>query len=398
MAYSLDDILHLVGTLDDSPGDNPPRERFREFLPRHIENVGHAREMIESCLRESSQQYSRALQDLVNYTGNYLGFEVEYGRYQGVPGESGHDGLWVSPSGFHVVIETKTSEAAFNIKTATLTGYIDRLVSEGPIESRGKAMGLYVIGKPDPEVSQLEDKIVGQNKTDELRTISTDALLSLAELLSKYDVTHEDALSVIRPSGPSIDPIAKLMARIVEEEQQESGSVSGGVEIPVEQSRDGKTDQPTASKGPQSEGELCCWLTPVSDKEGMTPEQVIHQLVGKDQIYGYGEQTPGRKDLSLGDKIAFYASGEGVVAHAEVASAPDKKAQPGQYLSVPDAEDFPYVFELRRPTLYLEEPVDVKERRDQLEEFEDRDLSKQWAWFVQRSRELSGHDFDVLTR
>lgn len=397
MPYSLDDILYLVGTLDDSPGDNPPRERFREFLSEHIENVGHARDMIESCLRESGQQYSRALQDLVNFTGNYLGFEVEYGRYQGVSGESGHDGLWKSPSGFYVVIETKTSEA-FNIKTATLTGYIDRLVSEGPIESRESAMGLYVIGNPDPEVSQLEDAIVAQNKTDELRTISTDALLSLAGLLSKYNVTHQDALAVIRPSGPSIDPVANLMARIVEEEQKQSRDVGGNVEVPVEQSED-KGEEPTTSKEERAAGvEPSYWMTPVSDKEGMTPEQVIYRLVGEEQIYGYRGRTPGRKELSPGDRIAFYASGEGVVAHAEVASVPDKKAKPSEHLPVPDAEDFPYVFELRHPTLYLEEPVDVKDLRGQLEAFEGRDLSKSWSWFVQQSKAISEHDFDVLTR
>lgn len=400
MPSSLEDILRLVGTLDDSPGENTPRERFRDFLPRHIESVGHARDLIEACLRGSDLQHARALQDLVNYTGRFLGFEVEHGLYQGVAGEVGHDGLWESPTGFHVVIETKTSEA-FNIKTATLSGYVDQLISEGRISSWENAMGLYVVGDPDPEVSQLEDAIVAQNKTDQLRTISTDALLSLAELLSEYDVSHEAALAVLRPSGPSIDPIAKLMARIVAQEQVRQEST---LDSSTAESTDGEAT-PTEKNGEVSrsrsvsEVNQSWWLTPVSDKGEMTSKQVIYRLVGQEQIYGYRKSTPGRKDLSPGDGIAFYASGEGVVAHAEVATRPEEKEEPDSYLPVPDAEDFPYIFRLRDPVLYLDEPMAIdRELRGKLEEFEDRDLSKAWSWFVQSSREVSRHDFEVLTR
>jgi hypothetical protein len=392
----LDVILDLVGTLDDSPGDDTACERFRNYLEREIEDVGHARDLIEECLRESGPQYPRALQDLVNYVGHFLGFEVEHGRYQGVPGEIGHDGLWTSPTGFHVVIETKTTEQ-FHIKTSALTGYVNELISEQQISDWGNAMGLYVIGDPDPEVQQLRNAIVAENKTDQLRTISIDALLSLAELLSEYDVSHEDALAVLRPSGPSIDPIANLMARIVAQEQGRQSLESLQEDEPEHEERTSTVSEPE----PQLpvDGEPSYWLTPVSGKEGMTPEDVVYRLVGQDQIYGYGKRTPGRKDLSPGDRLAFYASGDGVVAHAVVASSPEKKANPEDHLATPDAQDYPYIFQLRNPTLYLDEPVVIDESlRGRLEAFEGRDLSKSWSWFVQSSREVSEHDFDMLTR
>jgi hypothetical protein len=337
----------------------------------------------------------------VNYTGHFLGFEVEHGRYKGVAGEVGHDGLWESPTGFHVVIETKTSEA-FNIKTATLTGYVDQLISEGRVPSWEKTMGLYVIGNSDPEIRQLEDAIIAQNKTDQLRTISTDALLSLAELLSEYDVSHEAALAVLRPSGPSIDPIAKLMARIVAQEQvrQESTPEGPTAEVNDEEKEPAHEEEEEKSRrNSELEVDRSWWLTPVSDKGEMTSEEVIYSLVGQEQIYGYRKGTPGRKDLAPGDGIAFYASGEGVVAHAEIASTPEKKGDPGDHLPVPDADDFPYVFELRDPVLYLDNPVAIdRDLRGKLDEFEDRDLSKAWSWFVQSSRGVSKHDFDALTR
>jgi hypothetical protein len=131
----------------------------------------------------------------------------------------------------------------------------------------------------------------------------------------------------------------------------------------------------------------------------MTPEEVVYRLVGENQVYGYGERTPGRKDLTPGDQIAFYATGEGVVAHADVASRPDEKANPENYLPTPDAEEYPYIFTLRDPVLYLEEPVVINQSlRGELDAFEGRDLSKAWSWFVQSSREVSEHDFHALTR
>jgi hypothetical protein len=402
MSYSLDVILDLVGQLDDSPGEDTARERFRTFLDREVDSVGHLRDLIEESLRRSGTQSARALQDLVNYAGHFLGFEVEHGRYQGVPGKIGHDGLWRSPTGFSIVIETKTTEN-FHIKTSALTGYVDALISEQRIPDWDQAMGLYVIGNPDPEVKQLRNAIVAESRTDQLRTVSIEALLSLAELLSEYDVNHEDALAVVRPSGPSIDPIANLMARVVAQEQvrqtaaQADTEDQGSSQSETEDSRAGMQEAAHVESPPSAE--RTCWLTPVSDKGSMSSRDVIYHLVAEEQVYGYGKRTPGRRDLAPGDRISFYASGEGVVAHAEVATVPEKKDNPGDHLPTPDADEFPYIFQLRNPVLYLDDPVVIDEDlRAQLDAFEGRDLDKAWSWFVQSSREVSAHDFKVLTR
>jgi len=84
MSVSLNEILDLVGSLDDSAGEDTPRERFRRFLRKNVHEVGEIRDHIEQCLRTSGDQYNRALQDLVNYVGEFLGFKVEFGRYRGV--------------------------------------------------------------------------------------------------------------------------------------------------------------------------------------------------------------------------------------------------------------------------------------------------------------------------
>lgn len=120
MNMTLKQILALVGQLDDTPGNETSRERFRRFLKENAKDVGQLRDYIQECLTTSGPQYNRALQDLVNYIGEFLGFQVDFGRYQGVQGQNGFDGHWASPKVFHIVTETKTTDA-YTIKTATLT-------------------------------------------------------------------------------------------------------------------------------------------------------------------------------------------------------------------------------------------------------------------------------------
>ena len=378
MSIGLNQILALVGKLDDSPGEDTPRERFRRYLEKNVLEVGQLRDYVEECLRNTGDNYNRALQDLVNYIGNFLGFEVTFGRYQGVLGEIGFDGHWESPTGFHIVVEVKTSEA-FAIKTAALVGYVDGLISQHKIPNWDKALGLYVLGRPDPEIRQLENAIVAEGRSDQLRIISVDSLLSLAELMSEYDIGHEEVLAVIRPSGPRVDPVVDLMTALVAKPRvlEEEG-------LPLEE------------VPPSREGEAAYWLTPVKSVPEQTAEECVRTLVGKEGIYAFGERTPGRRHLKPGDWMCFYATGgKGVIAHAQVASFPEKESHP----KVARPERYPWVFQVTDAQLYLDEPTVIDaDLRAQLDAFQDKDLTKHWAWFVQATRKITQRDFRILMR
>jgi len=376
MSITLNQILALVGKLDDIPGDETPRERFRRYLRENVREVGQIRDYVEECLRVSGDQYNRALQDLVNHLGHFLEFEVTFGRYHGVQGQLGFDGHWKSATDFHMVVEVKTTEV-YTIKTATLVGYVDGLISEKKIPSWDNALGLYVVGRPDPEIRQLENAIVAEKRTHQLRIVSVGSLLSLAEMMNEYDVGHEDILAVMRPSGPTIDSVVNLMARLVAQRRAE--------EQPEEEVQPAK---------PTIRGEGAYWLTPVKSDEEETAEEVIENLVGQEQIYAFGERTPGRRHLVPGDWICFYATTKGVVAHARVLTKPEKRIH-----SKVDAEAYPWLFSLESSRLYLDQPIVIDASlRNQLDAFRGRDPNKSWAWFVQATRRISAHDFNILTQ
>jgi len=385
LALPLNQIIALVGKLDDAPGEETPRERFRRFLKENVREVGQVRDYVEECLRSSGDQYNRALQDLINYLGYFLGFEVTFGRYQGVHGQLGFDGHWTSPTGFHIVIEVKTTDV-YAIRAAILVGYVDGLISEQAIANWDCALGLYVVGRPDAELRQLENAIFAERRTHQLRIISTDSLLVLAEMRSEYKVAHEEILSLLRPSGPKIDPFVDLMARLVAARRSEQLPEPTSM---LEPEKEPPYQEPSPDRG------RVYWLTSVKSDERGTAEETIQTLVGQEHMYAFGEETPGRKLIKPDDWICFYAAGKGVIAHAKVASIPEKK--PHRLIRSPDK--YPWTFHLADAALYPDAPIVISaEVRNSLDAFRERDPNTPWGWFVQVTHKLTEHDFNLLTR
>ena len=60
VSITLTETLDLVGRLDDTPGEETPRERFRRRLHDKVREVGQVRDYIEECLRTPGDQYNRA--------------------------------------------------------------------------------------------------------------------------------------------------------------------------------------------------------------------------------------------------------------------------------------------------------------------------------------------------
>jgi len=373
MNITLSQVLGLVGKLDDSPGKDTPRERFRRFLRENIKDVSSLRDYVEECLRNTGEQYNYALQDLVNHIGTFLGFEVVFGRYRGVPGEIGFDGHWKSPTGFHIVVEVKKSEV-YSTRTSVLVNYIDRLISERRIPDWDHALGLYVIGRPDPSIKQLENSIIAERRERQLRVISVEALLSLAEIKAQYDVSHEDLLNIIRPSTPRIDPIVDVIIRLAS---------PSSLEITKEE-----------EKVSEIKERVNYFLAPAKGDETRTAEDIVRYLVGEKKLWAFGERTPYREVLKPGDKICFYASGKGVVAHAEIATKPEKVKKP----EIKELRGYPWIFKLKNVRLYLDDPVILDANlRSKLDVFKERDQSA-WGWFVHRTQKITEHDFKLLTK
>jgi hypothetical protein len=385
LSLRLSKILNLVGKLDDAPGDQAPRERFRNLIREEVKEIGQLRDLINEALANNEIQYSRALQDLVNHLGTFLGFSVNFGRYQGVQGELGHDGLWSTPEGFSIVVEVKTSEN-FPIQTSKLTGYIAELISQHQIADWQNALGLYVIGRPDPNVKQLENAIVAEKNVHPLRIVSVVSLLTLADMMSEHGLTRDDVLALLRPSGPTVDTIVDTINHVLAQSLAREAAPSPIV-------------QPAPSQAPAISSEETpfggsYWLTPVADDEdtGESAEQIVDTLVVQRNSYAFAETTPNKGYLRPGDHLCFYASGRGVVAHATIASGAEKR--PGAV-----SDSYPWVISTKDPKFYPKDPVVVDlDLRRRLNVFQSRNPAGAWGWFVVTMRAIDKHDFELLTR
>ena len=64
---TLKQLLSLVGTLNDREGEDTARERLHRFLEENVKEAGQVRDFIEECLRNTGDQYNKALQGLINH-------------------------------------------------------------------------------------------------------------------------------------------------------------------------------------------------------------------------------------------------------------------------------------------------------------------------------------------
>jgi hypothetical protein len=403
--FTLDQILGLVGPLDDSSGANTPRERFRSFLRESVISVGSVRDYVESCLNNKGPQYDFALQDLVNHIGTLIGFDVTFGRYRGIANEIGHDGLW-RRQGFSIVVEVKTTDA-FSIRTDTLVGYVNQLISAQQVTDWDHALGLYVFARTDAHLKPLGNSIIAEKRTHELRIATVDTILSLAELVQEGHITPDEAVALLKPGGVMVSDTVRVIARIasqsasIEAIQTSSEPIAPvGVEV-TEVPRTESLLPPSPGTGTSfrvsgQNADQLYLMTPVSDEEMQTAQQTISSLLNAGW-YVFADGTAGLKRLKPSDRICFYESGVGVVADTKVASKPERKP-PSDPRLVKNPTKFAWSLQVTEPKLYFQRAIVIDAAlREQLDAFRGRDLARSWSWFVQGTRIITKHDFDILT-
>ena len=169
------------GKLSDS---GPSAPEFRAFLAQ-IPSTLLVR-YVDECLIDSFNGSGLVLQDVINEIGRRLGFDVVPGRYRGVAGQVGLDGLWRSQEGHAFVIEVKTTDT-YRVDLDTIVGYRTALVQSASI-SEDHSSVLIVVGRQD--TGDLEAQIRGSRHAWDVRLISSEALLKLLAVKEDVDDPH----------------------------------------------------------------------------------------------------------------------------------------------------------------------------------------------------------------
>ena len=191
---------------------------FRTFLS-HISTDLLSR-YAEDCLAQSFADSGLALQDCVNELGARLGASVTPGRYRGVQGQPGFDGVWLFPDGFGIIVEVKTTDT-YRIDLNKVAAYRSMLVAGGKV-SLDQSSVLIVVGRQD--TGDLEAQVRGSRFAWDIRLVSIDALFHLLRI--KEEVDDPEMMSrihqVLRPREfTRLDDIVDLLFRTAEDVRQE---------------------------------------------------------------------------------------------------------------------------------------------------------------------------------
>jgi hypothetical protein len=262
MKIDLDQILALAGDLVEEGA----RDRFRRFLLDSAKDSDSIKELATSALKVSDTQHHLALQDIVLSLGAPLGFD---------PGLS-FGGHWKSLAGVIFLLELVAGDEPLDI--AALVGRVEAAEKEvlqdedgGAADEKDELSVLVLIVAQDSELLRVEEAIIEGDSEGQVRAISISALLVLSKIAKDYRLTHDDVLLLLLTSGPSVDPIVDLIARIISQCEAETPTLE----------------------------EIAQILGPTSRGGESTSEGALSDLIDQSRYYAFGNRGYGRRDTRI---------------------------------------------------------------------------------------------------
>ena len=322
MSITLDELLLLVGRLDDAPGFDTPRERFRRFLLERVTDVPTVSALIDDCQRSVGEQRHRALQDLIVIVGRLLRFEVTFGTYEPSADAVKVDGQWRSPGLLDVVLEIRTEQTT----SATLDG-LARATAAAPGAGLEPRIGLCVVARQYAARARLS-RALDVSRLPDIRVVTVASLLALAAQAAADRLVHAEVVKLLH-SGVALDFVIDLLDR--------PAANGHSVESAAEQ------DPPA----PAAVREPAYWIATITGNEVAAPEQLLASVIAERRVLAICPWGKLRGEGSPGDWVGFFVPGKGLVGHAQLESIVDDSTK-----VVRHARRFSCVYRLERVTLY----------------------------------------------
>jgi hypothetical protein len=332
MSITFDELLSLVGRLDDAAGFDTPRERFRRFLMERVADVPTASALIDDCQRSVGEQRHRALQDLVVVVGRLLQFEITFGTYERAADAVKIDGQWRSPGRLTVVLEIRTEQT----RSATLDG-LARATAEAPGPGLEPRIGLCVVARQYAARARLGREL-DVTRLPDVRVITVGSLLSLAAHAAADRVAHTEIVKLMQ-SGVALDLVIDLLDR------------------PAANSQSGESIAEHGQPASPEQDEPAYWIATITGNEASS-DQLLASVIAERRVLAVSPWGKLRGEASPGDWVGFFVPGEGLVGHAQLASIVEDSTK-----VVRHAQRFSCVYRLEHITLY-ERPIHQALRAD----------------------------------
>lgn len=327
MSIPLAELLPLVGHLDDAPGFDTPRERFRRFLLERAAHLPTIHALIEECQRSVGEQHHRVLQDLIAVVGRVLQFAITFGSYEPSADAFNTHGHWRSAGLLDVVLQIETDHTV-----ATLEPLARAVAaSRAPAGSEESTIGLCVVARQSAARGRL-DRLMSQGQFPEIRVVSVKSLLSLAAHVSANRVSHAEVVELLRTSA-ALDFMIDLMTR------------------PGAAGSSGESREEGRRRSAADEVRPAFWVAVISGDAMVSPERWLASVIADRHVLAVSDGDEMRGHGSPGDWVCFFLANKGIVGHAQLASVVERAAS-----VVRHGEQFGQVYRLAHLTLY-ERPV-----------------------------------------
>ncbi len=326
MSITLDELLLLVGRLDDASGFDTPRERFRRFLIERVTDVPTASALIDDCQRSVGEQRHRALQDLIVIVGRLLRFEVTFGTYAPSADALKVDGQWRSPGLLDVVLEIRTEQTT----SATLDG-LAQATTAAPGAGLEPRIGLCVVARQYAARARLS-RALDVSRLPDIRVVTVGSLLALATQVAADRLVHAEVVKLLH-SGVALDFVIDLLDR------------PATSSAPIESAAEHDVPAPPARHEP------AYWIATITGNEVAAPEQLLASVIAERRVLAICPWGKLRGEGSPGDWVGFFVPGKGLVGHAQLESIVDDSTK-----VVRHARRFSCIYRLERVTLY-ERPI-----------------------------------------
>jgi len=307
--------------------------------------------MLDQTHASLGEQHARARQDLIVLLGQFLGFEVAFGSYQATAGSVRFEGHWRSRRRARVAIEVRSEQTA-DADIDTLARTVNALTASLPGDSGERWVGLCVTTPFYASVRRLETQLA-QRALHDIRCISLDSLLWLADMFAAHRVDHDDVLRLLT-SGPDSDFMVSLMRRLMESSGAEH-EVSPAARNDDEPANSAPTEPVNSSprlsivrtEPEPEEHPAGFWLVTLLQDETATPEQLLDAVIARRQVLGVTMTHLMGVPAQERDWVCFYIDGIGIVGDGQLDSA-----IPTGLAAIRGAERFGAVFRLKNLTIY----------------------------------------------
>lgn len=332
MSVTLRDVLPLVGRLDDAPGLDTPRDRFRRFIDDRVSDVAAARDLLHQCQEALGDQHARARQDLIVVLGRFLGFEVTFGTYE--PHAARVSGHWRSRRQARIVLDIR-SEQTPEADVDELARTVAALTATSPADGDERWVGLCVT-TPFYAARRRLEALLGQRDARDIRCVTLDSLLWLADMAASGRIEHADAVRLLT-SGPDSDFMIDLMRRLTESATTSrpdpplAWPISDErVKAPAARAAVGHSGEPLIFAGDVASAErddashrepvrpTGFWVAHLATDENASPELVLDTVIRRRQVLGISDAGGFPPAAKAGDWVAFYIDKVGVVGHAQL--------------------------------------------------------------------------------